>query len=119
VQAAVYLSALYNNPEVKDGSLFASFAVTNARARLAAPYNSRHGYPGYCLQVSPIAIPLSQVQGTDQETQLLSVARAVQVEYARQHAREALLPIFTHAGDLLVASLKSEPYVSMRVFEKL
>ena len=40
-------------------AVFVYYGLINARACLMAPYNARDAYPGYCLAMSVIQVPLS------------------------------------------------------------
>lgn len=109
MHAATYLSALHDNPDVKDDASFFLFGLVDCRNRLAAPYNEPLGYPGYCLGISGIAVPLSKVKGDDVRTQLLSIAEVIKAEYAAQKALPALLGAAAQEVELFLASVKAGP----------
>jgi hypothetical protein len=60
--------------------MLVSFGSMDTRRRLAAPYNERSRYLGHCLSSSVIAVPLTQVDATSAETQLISTAKVIKQE---------------------------------------
>ncbi|KZV87145.1 hypothetical protein EXIGLDRAFT_724036 [Exidia glandulosa HHB12029] len=109
VHAAAYLSALHDNPDVKDDASFFVFGLADCRGRLAPPYNEPLGYPGYCLGISGVAVPLSQVKGEDRKAQLRSIAEVIKVEYAAQKAHPALLGVVAQEVELFLHHVKTGP----------
>lgn len=96
--------------ETRRDALLMHFGLVNSRAQLAAPYNERLAYPGYCLGMSPIKVPVSLISGSagksDKELMLL-VAHALKEEYAAQKALPSLLAISPHQGDLMIKVMTS------------
>jgi hypothetical protein len=87
--------------------MLVSFGSMDTRRRLAAPYNERSRYPGHCLSSSVIDVPLTQVDASSAATQLISTAKVIKQEYARQRAYPALLAVIAEMGDMLVAGMKA------------
>jgi hypothetical protein len=92
-----------------DAVLFA-FGAVNCRYTLKEPYSVRDGFPGNCLAVSPLVIPVSSFLGVKGDEflsrdLLLSTAEIVKKEYKKQKDYEGLLVASAHTGVMLGESL--------------
>jgi hypothetical protein len=90
--------------------MFSCLGSINTRGRLRAPFNEAHAYPGLCMSVSPITVPISVAQGLKGTVQLDAVAAVVKQEYIRQKAYPALLSAISQIADMMVAAMKTRPY---------
>ncbi|TFK50405.1 hypothetical protein OE88DRAFT_1712963 [Heliocybe sulcata] len=110
---AVCLVCASDNPpneSTPDDASFVFYGLVDSRARLAAPWSSREGYPGYCLGMSAIVVPVKLVQSSAAEgekAQLLKLADAVKQEYAKQKSYPSLLAIEAQEVEMMLAGLRS------------
>jgi hypothetical protein len=109
--AAVALVCAYDNPptvETAKDATFVFYGLVDCRGRLAVPYSSKEGYPGYCLGMSAIQIPVSvaETKGGHKE-KLLAAAEFLKQEYAKQKAYPSLLAIEPQQVDLMLADVRS------------
>jgi TRAP-type mannitol/chloroaromatic compound transport system permease large subunit len=111
VHAAIYVSALLDNPSVAEDALLVCMGSINVRDRLRAPFNARFAFPGCCLAGTPVIVPVSVAQGLEGQAQLDAVANVIKQEYARQKAHAALLSSSAQLIDILLAVAKTNPYV--------
>jgi hypothetical protein len=99
-----------------DSVLF-TFGLVNSRYTLKEPYSIRDGYPGSCIGMSPIIVPVSGFVGLKgdeflSKELLLSTAEIVKREYKRQKDYESLLAASAHVGIMvggwLIKSLEAK-----------
>ncbi|KAF8970535.1 hypothetical protein BDZ97DRAFT_1694250 [Flammula alnicola] len=115
VLGALSLLPLYDNPPApnSDGLIFL-FGLVDARQRLDKHHGEAQGYPGYCLGVSALHIPVSIFQehpADDQKGLIIEFAKVVKKEYLKQAAYPALLAIQPQEGDLMLQSPPAPPFV--------
>lgn len=111
MHAAIYLSALIDNPSPAEGAVFVCMSSINVRDRLHAPYNAPHAFPGSCLTGTAAIVPVAVAQGLETREQLEAIANVLKQEYGRQKAYPALLSTSAQMVDLMLAAAKVNPYV--------
>jgi hypothetical protein len=115
--AGVTLVAAFDNPPNEStpaDAAFVYFGLVDARKRLAAPYNTRHGYPGFSLAMSPVQVPLrlcpsspaSSLSTKEIQDYLIKVAGVIKDEYMKQKAYPSLLAVNPQQGDMMLTSLR-------------
>ncbi|KZT28675.1 hypothetical protein NEOLEDRAFT_1057767 [Neolentinus lepideus HHB14362 ss-1] len=110
--AAICLVCLYDNPPTASTSSDAAFTfngLVDARGRLAPQYTGKEGYPGYCLAMSSINIPISvatAISASGEKVQLLAVAEYIKTEYAKQRGFPCFLAVSSQEIDILVTGVK-------------
>ncbi|KAF8501357.1 hypothetical protein JB92DRAFT_3084380 [Gautieria morchelliformis] len=115
--AALTLVAACDNPPQESTPADAAivyYGLVDARMRLAAPYNTRDGYPGFCLATSPIQVPLrlcpssppSSLSTKEIQSYLIKVASVLKDEYLKQKAYPSLLAINREQAEMMLASLQ-------------
>jgi hypothetical protein len=109
--AALALVLTHDNPVTNATPSDASmvfYGLANARERLTPPYSERDGYPGYCVAVTPIVLPLSKLSGAKDDRERLVVgAELLKHEYAAQKAYPSALAIGAQEAELMITSAKS------------
>ena len=99
----------------------------NGRSRLISEYKEDFAYPGYCVSVSPLVVPISAIlelsrglvnfgdkTNTDPNTNqiqkrvLLGVAELIRHEYAKQKKQENLMAITPQFFELLLAQMSTK-----------
>lgn len=111
--AALTLVAAFDNPAqagTPADAAFVYYGLVDARARLAAPYNARDAYPGYCLGMSVIQVPLSlcpTAAAPDTRDALIKVAHIVKEQYLRQKAYPSLLAVDGQQVELMLAGIRA------------
>jgi len=112
VHAALMMVCAFDNPpsaSTPSDAAFVSYGLVDCRSHLSPAYSGKNGYPGYCLGMSPIVVPLSVLAFGDgsEKTQLLRLAEAVKSEYVKQKAYSSLLAVVGEQTDLLVAGARA------------
>ncbi|KAF8583566.1 hypothetical protein K439DRAFT_1653435 [Ramaria rubella] len=116
VHAAVSLVAALDNPRSEstpDDAAFVYYRLVDGRKSLESPYCTRDGYPGYCLGMSAILVPLSlcprksSLSATETRECLLKLAEVVKAGYSRQKAYPSLLAVGTQQVDLMLAGVRA------------
>ncbi|KAL6304751.1 hypothetical protein BKA93DRAFT_261703 [Sparassis latifolia] len=111
--AAVTLVCALDNPPIASTSADATFVfygLVDGRARLAAPYSGKLGYPGYALGMTAIQVPVSAAVPAASENNrdvLLRLSGIVKDEYAKQRAYESLMAIACQEIDLMMSGMKA------------
>jgi hypothetical protein len=88
------------------------YGIMDARHRLRPPYNQPRGYPGYCLSMSPMGVPLSLITSNTQRTDkdiLLLIAAKLKERYTAQKVMPSFLAVIAQQVELMVQSLLSGP----------
>lgn len=91
-------------------AVFVSHGLADCRSRLARGYSGENGYPGYCLGVSPIVVPVSVLTSAahkSEKMQFLELASAVKAEYVKQKAYPSLLAVVGQEMDMVLAGVKA------------
>lgn len=104
--------ALDNPPSASTPSdaAFVFYGLADCRSRLSAEYSGKNGYPGYCLGMSPIVVPLSLFTSAapdGERAQLLQLTSAVKSEYVKQKNYPALLAVIGQEVDMMLAPLRA------------
>jgi hypothetical protein len=114
--AALTLVAAFDNPAQEStpaDAAFVYYGLVDTRSRLAAPYNSRDAYPGYCLGMSVIQVPLglcptcTSLSANETRDSLIKVANVVKGQYLRQKAYPSLLAIDGQQVEMMLAGPRS------------
>ncbi|KAF8154402.1 hypothetical protein BJ912DRAFT_1013932 [Pholiota molesta] len=115
VHAAVCLLPIYDNPPAPDSDeLIFFFGLMDGRQRLDKEYRTPTGYPGYCLGVSALQIPVSifhQHPKDDKKGLLLDFAKTVKKEYIKQASYPALVAVQAQEGDLMLQAPPAPPFI--------
>ena len=85
-----------------------TYGVVDGRDYLRAPYSGRHQYPGYCLGVSPISVPLSLVVQNarlGEREQVLALAEVLKGEYQKQRGYRDLVAIAPQQVEMLLGGM--------------
>lgn len=91
---------------------FVFYGVVDCRSRLSPAYSGKNGYPGYCLGMTPLVVPLSVLTSAAQESekaQLLHLASAVKPEYMKQKAYPSLLAVMGQEMDTVLTGFRALP----------
>ncbi|TFK37515.1 hypothetical protein BDQ12DRAFT_684799 [Crucibulum laeve] len=91
--ALCLLPVIDNPPTNPDGVLF-YYGLVDGRPCLAKKYRGPLDFPGYCIGMSPIIIPISFIHSLplhDHKASVLSLAGAVQLEYKKQKELPSLV----------------------------
>ncbi|PFH50118.1 hypothetical protein AMATHDRAFT_48178 [Amanita thiersii Skay4041] len=114
VHGALSLLPILDNPPPKDtDAVIFYYGLVDGRQRLAKEYRSPLGYPGYCLGMSSIQIPVSlynKLPHDDKKTMVLEYAKVVQKEYKRQTEFPSLLAIEPQQVDLMLSVPPPPPW---------
>lgn len=94
------------------------YGLVDSRNRLLKEYRGPDGYPGYCLGMSSIQIPVSIADkyiaggslNADIKAAVLDFARAVRQEYIQQAALPALLAIENQQVELMLSAPPPPPW---------
>ncbi|KAF8515738.1 hypothetical protein JB92DRAFT_3142760 [Gautieria morchelliformis] len=113
--AALTLVAAFDNPAQEStpaDAAFVYYGLVDTRSRLVAPYNSRDAYPGYCLGMSVIQVPLrlcpsSSISKDETRGYLVKVANIVKDQYLKQKAYPSLLAIDGQQVEMMLAGPRS------------
>ncbi|KAF9478578.1 hypothetical protein BDN70DRAFT_808554 [Pholiota conissans] len=115
VHAACCLLPIYDNPPAPDSDgLIFFFGLMDGRQRLDAPYRTSTGYPGYCLGVSALQIPVSTFHRhppSDKKALIIDFAKEVKREYAKQAAYPALVAVQVQEGELMLQAPPAPPFI--------
>lgn len=116
VLASLCLLPIYDSPPVpgSDGLIFL-FGLADGRQRLEKKYRDVLAYPGYCLGVSSLHMPVSIFYNhppEDKKSIIIDFAKTVKKEYAKQAAYPALLAIQPQEGDLMLQAPPQPPLVT-------
>lgn len=91
------LLPILDNPSPKDSeAVVFYYGLIDARKKLVAEYRKPGAYPGYCLAMSGVQVPVSlyhQVPSGDLKTLVLEYAKAIRLEYKKQEAIPSQLSI--------------------------
>ncbi len=92
------LEAKDNPPtsETPANAVFFYYGIVNGRDDLREPYSTRGGYPGICLAMSPLSVPVSKFIGVKDflsKEVILSTAEIVKAAYLRQKGYKSLISI--------------------------
>ena len=89
-------------------TMFIYYSLIDAHACLAAPYNACDVYPGYCLTMSIIQVPLSlcpTVAVPNTRNALIKVTHVIKEQYLWQKAYPLLLPIDGQQAELMLTGI--------------
>lgn len=115
VHAALCLLPIYDNPPAPDSNgLIFFFGLMDGRQRLDEEYRTPTGYPGYCLGVSALQIPVSiyhQHPADDKKGLILEFAKTVKKEYIKQASYPALVAVQPQEGDLMLQAPPAPPFI--------
>lgn len=101
------------NPTSNPNGVVYFNGIADARYRLRAPYSTSHGYPGYALTMSAIAVPIRSYQTNDgkmarlDKKALVMTARSIRHQYERQKAYPALLGAIGQICEILTDGMKA------------
>lgn len=110
------LVVLDNPPESGSPNVVFYQGLVDGRQRLARRYRGALDYPGYCLGMSSIQIPVNIVDeyegkvGENLKSAVLDFARSVKAEYMRQSAFPALLAIVNEEVELMLSAPPPPPW---------
>lgn len=110
------LTVLDNPPAPGSPNVVFYYGLVDSRQRLAKEYRGAVNYPGYCLGMSSIQIPVNIVDkySGDINNNLKSVifdfAQAVKKEYKRQAAFPSLLAIENQQVELMLQAPPPPPW---------
>lgn len=108
------LLPLFDNPPPPNSDdIVFYYGLVDGRQRLAKEYRGPLGYPGYCLGMSALHIPVSIFQNhdiNDKKGLVLEFAKAVRKEYLKQAAYPALVGIEPQQGDLMLNAPAPPPW---------
>ncbi len=115
VHGALCLVTIDDNPPIEGSQReVVTLGLVDARKRLETPYRYADKYPGYCLGISAIAIPVSLVASlppsTDTKVKVLTLARAVRTEYKAQASLHALLGVNAELAEMMLSSPPPPPW---------
>lgn len=92
--------------------------AVNRRSQLLPEYHGRLAYPGYCITLTPIVIPVSKLMDVNQkhrslrngddgarQAALLEVADMIKAEYEEQKNSENLMAVTPQLLELMMASM--------------
>ncbi|KAF8636088.1 hypothetical protein AX17_003793 [Amanita inopinata Kibby_2008] len=114
VHGALSLLPILDNPiPPESNSVILYYGLVDARKRLAKEYRGALGYPGYCLGMSAIQVPVllyHKVPSDDKKALVLEFAKAMQKEYKRQADYPSLLAIEPQQCDLMFSVPPPPPW---------
>ncbi|KAF9528828.1 hypothetical protein CPB83DRAFT_853806 [Crepidotus variabilis] len=114
VHGTLSLLPLFDNPPApdSDGAVF-YYGLADGRKRLAKEYRGPLDYPGYCLGVSGLQIPISifnKYSTGDKKTLVYEFAKEMKKEYLKQAAYPALVGIEAQQGDIMLHAPPPPPW---------
>ncbi|KAF8153966.1 hypothetical protein B0H34DRAFT_799882 [Crassisporium funariophilum] len=113
-QGALSLLPLFDNPPPPNSdALVFYYGLVDGRPRLSKEYRGALDYPGYCLGMSSLWIPVSLFQAhsiDDRKTLVIEFAKAVRKEYLKQAAFPSLVAIQPQLGDFMLSTPPPPPW---------
>ncbi|OCB90291.1 hypothetical protein A7U60_g2465 [Sanghuangporus baumii] len=103
------LTVLDNPPEPGSSNVVIYYGLVDSRQRLAREYRGALDYPGYCLGMSPIQVPVNIIDkyagdiNKNLKSVVLEFAQVVKREYLRQQAFPALLGIENQQVEMMLS----------------
>lgn len=110
------LAVLDNPPDPGSPNVVFYYGLVDARQRLAKKYRGALDYPGYCLGMSSIQIPVNFIDkyagdiAKNLKSVVLDFAQAAKKEYLRQAAFPALLGIENQQVEMMLSAPPPPPW---------
>ena len=109
---------LDNPPQKNSPNLVFLYGLVDSRNRLLKEYRGAEGYPGYCLGMSSIQVPVAIADKyaasggveSNKKSAIFDFAKAVKEEYKRQAAFPALLAVENQQVEMMVGSPPPPPF---------
>ncbi|KAF8581965.1 hypothetical protein K439DRAFT_1653936 [Ramaria rubella] len=114
--AAISIVAALDNPRTSGTSedkAFVFYGLVDARKRLTVPYSARDGYPGYCIAMSAIQVPLHLCpsdpfsSAKELRESMLRIAPVLKTQYLKQKAYPSLLAMSTQQVEMMLAGMRA------------
>lgn len=111
------LTAIDNPPEPGSPNVVFYYGLVNTRQRLRKEYRDPFAYPGYCLSMSAIQIPVSLVDkygdslSSNLKDAIIDFAKAVKREYAHQAAYPSFQAIAFDQVNMMLSAPPPPPWL--------